>query len=432
MQHRLNHLFAQLKWYEALEFSAMALYVISVSIHWRTGIWALAILALCSIVKLVASHKVGNPILTKTSRICLVLMVLYFLLFLTSIFYSSSPFSGLNASGKKLPMLIIPFFFLFSDLSYIRRKHISALSLLLAVVLTLRFSIMLVQAILDLMAGEQYKQVIQSHFDPMHYNYLALYIVSAIILLFFEAMRYWRMPRWRRLRWMFVADLLVMVEYILILGSRSGLLTMIMVIALLAAYLFLLKEYRIGIILTLGFALFLGLNHLITPELFSRAESTIEKMEKGEDGDVRQDLWRCGWDLVEEHEIIGYGNQGYNLELYQEYIDHDLSGSYKNKLNTHNQYLETLVALGIIGLVLLLTMIVLPAILASTRKYWNPIMVVFSILYAAWIFFEVGFARQMGLLFICWWYGVLISFPKHYPAPLVDIPFLHKRHTPEA
>lgn len=409
----------------------MALYVVFVSIHWRTGIWALGILTLCTIIKMIASRKVGNPILTKTSRICLVLMVLYFLFFLISIFYSQSPFDGLTASGQKIPMLIIPLFFLLSDLSYIRRKHISALSLLLAGVLTIRFSIMMVQAILDLMAGAEYKQVIQSHFDPMHYNYLALYINTAIILLFFETIRFWKFPKWQKLRWLLIADMLIMVEYILIIGSRSGLLTMIMVVATLVAYLILLKQYKIGIIMALGFALFLSLNHLITPEVFSRAEKTIEKMEEGEDGDVRMEIWRCGLQLVEGHEILGYGNEGYNFELYQEFVENDLSSSYKNKLDTHNQYLETLVALGAIGLILLFAMVALPAILALTRKHWSPVMVAYTILYAACIFFEVGFSRQMGLLFICWWYGVLLSFPKYYPAPMVDIPLLQKRNDPK-
>ena len=75
------------------------------------------------------------------------------------------------------------------------------MGLLLALVLTIRFCIMLAQAILDLMAGEVLNQVIHAHFDPMHYNYLALYMVTAIILLFFEAMRYWNEPKWKKWRW---------------------------------------------------------------------------------------------------------------------------------------------------------------------------------------------------------------------------------------
>ena len=412
---------AGLKWYEVAEYAAMALYVASVPIHWRLGVLALALVVISAVVKMVASGRVVNRNLPQAFGCCLWVMVLYYLLYFVSIYYSKSPLDGFSAVGKKLPAIIIPLFFLFSDLSYIRRRHVSALSLLLALVLTVRFGIMLVQAVLDLMAGEAYKNVIQSHFDPMHYNYLALYIVTAIILLFFEAMRYWRLPKWRKRRWALVGDMVVMVEYILILGSRSGLLTMVMIVAAIAFYLVLAKKYKAGTIVALGFALLLGLNRLASPELFSRAESTIEKLEKGEDGDVREEIWECGLNLVEDHEIVGYGNVGYRIGLYREYINHDLDSSYKHKLNLHNQYLETLLSTGVVGLVVMLVMVVMPAIVSLTRKYWNPATVVFSILYAAWIFFEEGFSRQMGLLFICWWYCALLAFARCYPGPRVEM-----------
>ena len=427
MQERIKQLFSNLKWYETAEYAAMALYVIAVPIHWRLGIWALALLILSATVKAIATRRVGNPTLPKASRLCLLVMILYYLLYLFSIHYSNSPLGGFAVLGKKLPIILIPIFFLFSNHGYVQRKHVTVLNLLLAAVLTIRFCIMLAQAILDLMAGEVLKQVIHAHFDPMHYNYLALYIVTAIILLFFEAMRYWNKPKWKKWRWLLVADMVVMVQYILILGSRSGLLTMIMVVATLAGYLILLKQYKMGTIMALSFALFLGLNHLITPDLFSRAESTIEKMENGEDGDVRQEIWKCGLDLVEDHEVLGYGNEGYRVELYREYIEHDLTKSFKEKHNLHNQYLESLVATGAIGLIVFLIMVIMPAILALTRKYWNPVMVVFTILYASWLFFEEGFSRQMGLLFICWWYCALLTFAKHYPSPKVSLPLTHKR-----
>ena len=36
-------------------------------------------------------------------------------------------------------------------------------------------------------------------------------------------------------------------------------------------------------------------------------------------------------------------------------------------------------------------------------------MVLFTIAYGGFLMFEVMFGRQMGLLFICWWYGLLLA-----------------------
>ena len=411
---------ANLKWYETLELVSMALYIISVAIHWRLGIWALALLILVAIVKMVASHKVGNPILTKASRICLLSMVLYFLVYFISIHYSSSPLGGITASGKKIPLLVLPLFFLLSDLSYIRRKNVFTMGLLIALVLTIRFCIMMTQAVLNYVSGTPFAQVIHFHFDPMHYNYLALYILTAIIILSFEAIRHWDSPRWRIWRWTLVVDIMMLIEYILMVCSRSGLLTLLMIAAATTGYLILLKKYRPAIIVPIAFVLFLGLNYITMPRLFSRAQDTIEEMEAGEDGDVRQDIWECAWELVDDHKTIGYGNDGYWVELYRQYVKHDLQNCYKkDKLNIHNQYLETFVATGAVGLIVLLFMVGLPALLSVTRRNWNPIMVFFTLAYALWIFFEEAFSRQMGLLFICWWYGFFLTFG-HYYLPTKD------------
>ena len=182
-----------------------------------------------------------------------------------------------------------------------------------------------------------------------------------------------------------------------------------------SVYLIILKRPKIAGIVVLVFALFMGLNYLTMPKLFSRAQNTIEDMEAGEDGDVRQDIWECAWELVDEHEAIGYGNDGYWNDLYREYVEHDLPNCYnEEKLNMHNQYLETLVATGVVGLIVLIAMVAIPAIVSITRRYWNPIMAVFTLSYALWIFFEEAFARQMGLLFICWWYGIFLVFGKFF------------------
>lgn len=415
MQLEKDPFLTHLKWYEALEFSAMALYTLSVPIHWRMGVWALGILVLSAIVKMSVTRRIGNPILTNPTRICLLLVVLYYCIYLFSIHYSNSPLGGFEVSGKKIPLLVLPLFFLLSDLRYIRQKHISALGLLLALVLTVRFCIMMTQACLNYVAGTPFSMVIHFHFDPMHYNYLALYILTAIIILSFEALRLWDNPRWRFWRWALLADILVMIEYILMVCSRSGLLTLLLIVVVTSVYLIILKRPKIAGIVVLVFALFMGLNYLTMPKLFSRAQNTIEDMEAGEDGDVRQDIWECAWELVDEHEAIGYGNDGYWNDLYREYVEHDLPNCYnEEKLNMHNQYLETLVATGVVGLIVLIAMVAIPAIVSITRRYWNPIMAVFTLSYALWIFFEEAFARQMGLLFICWWYGIFLVFGKFY------------------
>lgn len=414
MKQRITQLLADLKWYESAELAAMALYIISVSIYWRAGIFALALVLICSVIKMVAERSVGNTALTKVPCIGLLLMILYYFVYLFSIHYSNSPLGGFAALGKKTPMLAIPLIFLLSDFSYIRQKHVSSLSLLLALTLTGRFLIMAVQAILDSIAGTSTSEVIHANFDPMHYNYLALYIITAVIVLFFETVRVWQHARWRQWRWVLLAALVCMAEYIILLGSRSGLLTLIFVAIAIVTYLFLLRKRTFAGIAVLSVLLIFGINRIALPEVFSRAEKTVEKIENEEDGDTRQELWRCAWGLVDDHEIVGYGNDGYGADLSRRYEAHDLSYQKDKMLNTHNQYLEALLVAGIIGLIILLAMMAIPTTLSITRAHWNPVMALFVATYALWIFFEEAFSRQMGILFICWWHCFFLSFGRFY------------------
>ena len=65
---------------------------------------------------------------------------------------------------------------------------------------------------------------------------------------------------------------------------------------------------------------------------------------------------------------------------------------------------------------IVLCMIASPAILSFRHPRRNLSMLLFTIVYAICIFFEATFERQMGLLFIPWWYCLLLVRPLPSPA----------------
>ena len=114
-------------------------------------------------------------------------------------------------------------------------------------------------------------------------------------------------------------------------------------------------------------------------------------------------------ELVKGHELIGWGCDGYWEELRERYRAHDFAEGYEpERYNTHNQYLETLITLGIVGAAVLVFMVVYPAATALRRRSRNLHMLLFTIVYGGFLMFEVMFGRQMGLLFICWWFCLLL------------------------
>lgn len=406
-------LFAGMTWLERTEYALMMLMSATVAVHWSISVWCMTVLLVVAVVKCIVTRRAGNRTLSRGAKTSLLLMILLWVLHAASALYSSHPDEAWSRALMMLPMLLLPLLFLVDDLSYLRRRHVSALVFLLAGVLTVRFGLMLCRAVYHFFyTGIPLGQMLdyhEYHFDYMHHNYLAMYLIATIALLYAELARCWHRPEWRRWRWLVAADMLLLAGYMVVMGSRSGLLVCAVLAVACLIHLALVRKRWVatGVVVAVLLAA-VGTSYAVAPNMYWRIVYSANKMLAGEPGDGRQIMWLCGMELVEGHEIWGRGCDGYWEELRERYRAHDFAEGYEpERYNTHNQYLETLIALGVVGIAVLLAMVILPAATALRRRSRNLPMLLFTIVYGGFLMFEVMFGRQMGLLFICWWFGVL-------------------------
>lgn len=472
----IKQLFRPLRWYEASEYVLMMLMAISVPIHWRLGVWCMALLGINFIIKSILSRTIGNRLLSKPAIVCLCLMILYYLTYAISICYTNDPHEAWSMVFLRLPLLIFPLVFLLSDMSYLTRSHYKTIIYLLAAVLTIRFILLALRAAIlsplsDLLndsthfiaysalqysslifGGTLFNQAIVGltsvvvklasgfleitsatsfkhfTFDNLHHNYLALYLITAIALLYSELIRHWKSPRWRKIRWAIAADMALLAISLIVCNSRSGLVVFALLVAICVIQLaFIRKQWLITGIIIGAVAVLVGTTYLASPKSFKRISDTAHNITKGDEGDVRQTLWASSIKAMKGHLLFGYGCEGYWDALAANYQSQDCDSGFKNEFNSHNQYLETALATGLVGLAVMLAMILAPAIIALRQKPRNLYLILFSIVYAGCMFFEASFGRQMGLLFICWWYGFLLLSPQrsHKKAETSNI-FLQK------
>ena len=457
----VKQLFGHLRWYESSEYVLMMLMVVSVPIHWRLGVWCMALLGINFIIKAAASRSLGNRSLSRPAIACLCLMVLYYLVYAVSISYSNNPAEGWSMIFIMLPLLIFPLIFLLSDMSYLTITHHKTLIYLLAATLTVRFILLALRAAVlsplsDLIGDTTHllaSSTLQSAsllfggtflnqaivgpisaimkfvaellemtsiasfkhftFDHLHHNYLAIYIITAIAFLYAELIRNWKHPRWRKMRWVIIADMALLTVSIIVSDSRSGLVVFAMLAAVCVAHLAVVRKQWLttGIIVGILAAL-IGATYLATPKSFKRIIDTAQSLAKGEEGDVRQTLWSSSLEAMKGHLLVGYGCEGYWNALSDSYQSNECDSGFKHNFNPHNQYLETALATGVVGLAVILAMILAPAAFALRHKPRNMHIVLFTVVYAGCMFFEASFGRQMGLLFICWWYGFLLLTPQ--------------------
>ena len=454
----VRHLFHGLKWHQATEYALLMLLALSVPLNWRLALWCLILLCANTIIRIFITRRIGNPALSRHDRICLGLMILFYFLYAVSTNYSSNPSEALSTLSTMLPLILFPLIFLLTDTSHLHRSHFDLLAYLLAAVLTLRFLVMVirsafhsidstlfngftdtfatllaqisawatratpfeplnqllalvpVRATAHLFNDTPFESLRAYQFDPLHHNYLALYILTAIALLYSLLVRHWKAPRWRMARWIVVGDIALLATYVLLSDSRSGMVVMLLLAIVCLTHLTLkLRQWRTTGIILATLAVLIGASYWASPKTYQHITFTAHRMLRGEEGDIRQTMWQGGMAAIKERPLFGYGCDGYWDALMHHYRANECYEASAKQFSTHNQYLETTLATGLVGLAVLLAMIILPVLLALRRPRHNLPMILFTVVYACCLFFETTFGRQMGLLFIPFWYAILLA-----------------------
>lgn len=117
---------------------------------------------------------------------------------------------------------------------------------------------------------------------------------------------------------------------------------------------------------------------------------------------VRYVLWKSAFHVINGHYILGVGIGDSDDEIQRELQLYDIDSS----LGTHNQYIYSLMSMGIIGLLLLLSIFFIAFYCGI--KYNKALLVYFTIAVMVCLFFENMLTRMAGLMFIPWCIFVLI------------------------
>ena len=131
----------------------------------------------------------------------------------------------------------------------------------------------------------------------------------------------------------------------------------------------------------------------------SMGQESHYNMEVSEDqwngANFRMAAWRCGWELFKQHPILGVSIGDKKDRLFEVYAQKNFQFAIQTNKNVHNNYLDILYSMGIIGLALfLLGWVILPI-----REAWKAsdglailVMLTFA---TAWIT-EIYFDRNLG------------------------------------
>lgn len=289
-----------------------------------------------------------------------ILITGFYLLYVIGVTYSSNLRYAFSDLECKLFFFLMPFFIFTQNRKYFTRKKIENLFLLFVVAVI--FMIIANIAISTyLFMGDRdanhffYSQV--SHFS--HPSYSALYANTAFLLiLYFLFIN----PIWGKMfRYLFFAALPVIAAYIFLLQSKAG--VIVFLVCALVETLYIINRKKRRIMATSCFvlagALTLVLISKYTP-LMTRMQQAAKAIQTNVPNDNPQEgtiarivMWKTAWQAGCENPILGVGTGDVKETLLEDYREQGFVFIANKQYNAHNQYLQTFVALGFIGLLFL-------------------------------------------------------------------------------
>jgi O-antigen ligase len=176
------------------------------------------------------------------------------------------------------------------------------------------------------------------------------------------------------------------------------------------------KKYIIG---SIGLGIIIisifSILHFV-PEVSDRIKRMIDVVENGtpdasamESTGVRMLVWSASNDVIAENLILGTGTGDSKDELMKVYKERGMTGAYEHNLNSHNEFYQVFVALGIIGFILLFANLWFP--LFSAIKSGNTIYVLFLLIIIFNFLTESMFETQAGVMFYGF-FNSLLCFQK--------------------
>ena len=163
------------------------------------------------------------------------------------------------------------------------------------------------------------------------------------------------------------------------------------------------KKFVKGAMTLFGIASILTLTYNYSSFFKIRIDEAISTLNSENDlnasstSEMRLAIWKTSAYLITNKPLIGYGTGDVKDVLLVEYQSRNLSFILDKKLNAHNQFLQTTIAIGLVGGILLIMMLLIPIFMSLKNKHY--LYLGFLLLMIINFSTESMLERQLGVVF---------------------------------
>ncbi len=250
----------------------------------------------------------------------------------------------------------------------------------------------------------------------IHPSYLSMYVTFAIAILLYHLLK----RKQSMLSRIMVSMLIASFElFIIMLSSKAGILSLVLMIAIYTSYVLAIeKRFLSGLV---SGSLLMGIFVLLFLLFPSSAERFQQSREALNTTNIRSDqissstgerimIWWYSFEITNENFLFGVGTGDAKSHLLDKYDEKGMTVAHELELNAHNQYLQTMITLGVVGLSVLLLCLIVPAMICFERRHY--LYMVFLLLIAFHFLFESMLETQAGVVFYAFFNAYLFAIKK--------------------
>ena len=358
----------------------------------------------------------ARRIFQERKRIHILLFVVFYLLYLVGLLYSHNMVYGEFDITVKLTLGIFPLLFATFEPEIFRIIRIRYL--FFAFVAGCIFAALLCtfNALTWYQATGNPKYLYYSYLSVLHHtSYFAMFLNFAVILV----LAWFRENMFTISRGKLIGITLLLLYFtfmIVHISSKMGMITLFVIYMMYAVLNLSRKRERKATLYPIFLAVVMVIMMLISPDTMLRLNRTANAMENiemvkpdAEESTAERILiWKSSFNIFREHPLFGVGTGEVKDALLAEYKEQGITAAFTQRLDAHNQYIQTTLSLGLVGLLTLLAMLAWPGILAFKRQ--DYIYLFFIILFGMNILVESMFENQAGVVFYAFFNALLFWF----------------------
>lgn len=346
-----------------------------------------------------------NKVINLFSNKYALLFISLYLIYALSLIYTINLGSGRFDLEVKMSLLLLPLFFASSE-----KLTIKQFNTLLIIFVIACFGASISSIIYGIIIFVNTRSISSFNYENislfnMHHSYFSMYIALAIVITIYFLVEYFnKINVFSKI--LLLVLILFFIIFTIILNSKAGILVICHVLGFgMIHYYRKTKSLKAPAFILLSFIIIFAISLKLMPEIKIKMMNAFKAVENEKkidndtyDGsEIRILCWKTSLTIIKENPLLGVGCGDVKNALHDKYKQNKFNRGVERNYNSHNQYLNTYIATGFVGFLLLVLSLITPTIYSKINR--NYLYFNFLIIISINFMFESMLETQAGVVF---------------------------------